>query len=161
MASYLSADNGLMISFENKEFPTGLRTSNTITWTPITTMTAWAPILGFSASGPFTVNLTIQFSIEEGPVMPRVKNCRSLSVPTYGPYRPPIVTLELESYIVGFIGVVTAYGDSVDATYGWVKNDPASAIVTLTLEECSDKPLTSVYGYSGSGGSSGPTIIST
>ena len=150
MGGYLSADNRLMISFENKEFPHGLTSGNSPDWSLNHTLTSWAPIMGFNHSGPHTVSLVIQFSIEEGPVMPRVKNCRSLTIPTYGPYRPPIVTIEIENYIAGFVGVVTSYSDSVLDTFGWVGSDPASATVSITVSECSDGPLTSVYGYSGS-----------
>ena len=144
--SYLSADNGIMISFDNKEFPMSMNSSTVPSWTSEYTMTAWAPIMGFSHSGPFAVTLTIQFSIEEGPVMPRVKKCRSLTVPTYGPYRPPIVKLNIEKYIVGFVGVVTQYSDTIDDTAAWIDGDPVVASVTMTLSECSDSPLNGVYG---------------
>lgn len=147
MSGYLSADNGVMISFEdNNEFPSGLGTQNSATWTANNTMTSWAPLLGFSSSGPFTVNLSILFSIEEGPVMPRVKACRSLVVATYGPYRPPIITLEIENYITGFVGVATSLSDNISEQTAWIDGEPASATVTMSLQECSDGPLTSVYG---------------
>lgn len=147
MSGYLSADNGVLISFEDsKEFPSSLGTSNSASWTANNTMTSWAPLLGFSYSGPFTINLSILFSIEEGPVMPRVKACRSLVVATYGPYRPPIIEVEIENYVSGFIGVATSVADNVSDQSAWIDGDPVSATVTISLQECADGPLTSVYG---------------
>ena len=149
MAGYLKADNGVMISFEDKdEFPHTITSSKAATWQPMTPITSFSPILGYASSGVFTVGLTIRFSVEEGPVMSRVKQCRSLVVPDYdnGSYRPPAVTLTIEKYIESFKGVVNSVSESIDDTGSWVDGEPTAIDVTITIEECDTKPQKNIYG---------------
>jgi hypothetical protein len=149
MAGMLKADSGVMISFEDKdEFPHGITTSKTAQWQPQNPITSFSPIMGYASSGPFTITITIRFSIEEGPVMPRVKQCRSLVVPDYdnGSYRPSAITLTIENYIESFKGVVSSVSEAVDDMGSWVNGEPTAIDVTITMEECDTKPQPNIYG---------------
>lgn len=148
MAGSITADNGLNITFDDKdEFPIISGVGKDATWASTSPMTSWAPILGYSSSTPFKITVCIRFSIEEGPVMSRVKQCRSLVLPME--YRPPQVTFTLEKYIENFKGIASSVSEGFPDGVSWIDGEPAAVDVTIVLEECDEGPLTSVYGGSG------------
>ena len=141
---------GVNITFDdNKEFPSISQAAKTADWAKESPITSWAPIMGYRSSGAFGLTITIRFSIEEGGVMSRVKQCRSLVLPEGGGYRPPQVTVNIENYIVGFLGVATSVSDVPAPDTSWIGGEPAAVDVTIAMEECSDSPLTSLYGGGG------------
>jgi hypothetical protein len=127
--------NGVNIQF-NAEFPTALNFSKSAEWCPVSPMGRFSPVFGYSSSGAATVTFSLRFSIEEGDVMSRVRQVRSLVYPVPGGYRPTKVLLIIENW-VRIEGVVSTVSDVVPDDAAWIEAEPSVVDVSITVQECS------------------------
>ena len=127
--------DGILIQF-SAEFPTALNFSKSADWAAVSPIGRFAPVLGFASSAAAQVTFTLRFSIEEGNVMDRVKQVRSLVFPQPGHYRPTKVNLTIGSWIK-IDGVVASVTDSVPDEAAWIGYSPSVVDVNITVQECS------------------------
>ena len=126
---------GVSIQF-SAEFPTALNFSKSAEWSPVSPMGRFCPVFGFSSSGAAQVTFSLRFSIEEGDVMSRVRQVRSLVYPVPGGYRPTKVVLVIENW-VRLEGVVASVSDVVPDEAAWIDAEPSVVDVSITVQECS------------------------
>lgn len=122
---------GVRVDFDN-EFPTGISWSKTADWTAVSPISRACPVLGYASSSSAQVSFTIRFSIEEGPVMKRVKDLRSLVYPKG--YRPPAMTIKIEGW-VDMPCVIESISDVVPDDAAWIGDEPSVCDVSVTCKE--------------------------